>query len=117
MRRMHGNFSGLSPRIAIPQRVSKPIPPPPGPRPSPGAGDAPARGPLPPQPRHAVCHAGPARTGPHGADHGHRDVPGDGHDLLAPSDRGGAGAGGGVVRAMAMLAEVLALLNMGVLTS
>src|SRR5438128_819868 len=46
------------------------------------------------RPRHAVCHARPAGTGPHRVTHGHSDVPVDGDDVLAAGGRGGAGAGG-----------------------
>ena len=39
------------------------------------AGHAPTPGPLPPRPRHAVCHDRPAGAGPCCAVDGHRDVP------------------------------------------
>src|SRR5262249_9135082 len=70
---------------------------PPGPCPSRGAGHAPAHGPLPPGPRHALCRDRPARAGPHRASYGCCDVPRYGHDLLVTSDRSSAGAGGGPV--------------------
>ena len=57
-------------------------------------GMRPLQRPLPPRPRHAVCHDRPAGAGPRRALDGHRDVPGDGHDLLAAPDRGSTGAGG-----------------------
>ena len=44
----------------------------PGPRPGRGTRHAPAPGPLPPRPRHAVCHDRPAGAGPHRAVHRHR---------------------------------------------
>ena len=54
-------------------------------------------GPLPPRSGHAVCHDGPARAGSYGALDGLRDVPIDGHDLLATSDGGSTDAGGRVM--------------------
>src|SRR5262249_58891092 len=71
-----------------------------------------ASGPLPPGPRHAVCHDWPAGAGPHRVIYGHRDVHVDGHDVLAPADRSGTGAGGGTVMDYdAVLAHVLDLLQ------
>ena len=74
---------------------SRPSPLPPGPRPGRGAGHAPAPGPLPPRPGHAVCHRPgqqeQARAELSTAIEMYR---GHGDDLLAPGDRGGAGAGG-----------------------
>src|SRR5204863_350875 len=70
---------------------------PPGPGPGRRAGHAPAPGALPPRPRHAVCAARPARAGPNRTVDGDRHVPRYGDDLLAPGDRGGAGAGGGAM--------------------
>ena len=69
---------------------------------------APARGPLPPGARHAVCRDGPAGAGAHRAVHCHRAVPGHGHGILAAPGGGGTGAGGGAVKAAwaALLAGV-----------
>jgi hypothetical protein len=58
-----------------------------------------APGPLPPQPGPAVCHGGSAGTGPCCADHGSRDVPRHGHDVLAARGGGSSGTGGGQDRA------------------
>src|SRR5262249_30760898 len=73
---------------------------------------APAPGPLPPRARHAVCDDWPAGASPRRVVHGHRDVHVNGHDLLAASDRGDAGAGGGTLMDYdAVLTQVLALLQ------
>src|SRR5262249_14823746 len=83
-----------------------------GPGPGRGARYAPAPGALPPRPRHAVWHDRPARAGPHRVIYGHRNVPGHGDDPLAPTDRSGAGAGGGAVMDYdAVLAQVVTLLQ------
>src|SRR5262249_12700639 len=73
---------------------------------------APAAGPLPPGPRHAVCRDRPARAGPYRVVDGHRDVHVDGDDLLAPADRSGTSPGGGPVMDYdAVLAQVLDFLQ------
>src|SRR5262249_35982126 len=81
-----------------------------GPHPGRGTRHAPAPGPLPPRPRHAVRQDRTGRAGSHRVVHGHRDVRVDGHDLLAAPDRSGAGAGGGAeMDYEAALAKVLDL--------
>src|SRR5262249_22358713 len=66
----------------------------------------------PPQPGYAVCHGRPARAGPHRVIHGHRDVHVDGHDVLAPADRSGTGAGGRTLMDFtALRTQVIALLQ------
>ena len=65
-----------------------------GPRPGRRAGHAPAPGPLPPRPRHALSQAGKGRAGSCRPVCRHRAVPRYGHDLLAAPGGGGAGAGG-----------------------
>src|SRR5262249_11133956 len=74
---------------------------------------APPRGPLPPGPRHPVCHDRSARASPRRPVHRHGPVPRHGHGLLVTPGRGGAGAGGGAVKAAytALRAEVLDLLQ------
>ena len=85
---------------------------PPGLDPRRSPGHAPAPGPLPPRPRHAVCRDRPAGAGPYRAVDGYRDVSRYGDDLLAPGDRGGTGAGGdGVMDFYALCAQVIALLQ------
>ena len=68
-----------------------------GPRPGRGAGHASAPGPLPLRPGHAVCRHWPARAGPCRIVEGDRNVPRHVDDLMAATNRGGAGAGGRVM--------------------
>ena len=83
-----------------------------GPRPGRGTRHAPARGPLSPRPRDAVYRNRPAGAGACRVVDGDRDVSGHGDDLLAPGDRGDAGAGGGTVMDyQAIRAQVLAFLQ------
>ena len=63
-----------------------------------GTRHASAPGALPPWPRTAVCHNRPRGAGASRVLNRRCDVPSHGHDLLAAPDRGGAGAGGRVVR-------------------
>ena len=75
-------------------------------------GMRPLHGPLPPRPRHAVCHDRTPRRGPRRTVRRRRAVPRHGDDLLAAPGGGGAGAGGGVVMEFYdVLDQVVALLQ------
>ena len=77
-----------------PRRRSGRNPLPAGPRPGRRAGHAPARGPLPPRPRHAVSKIGRREQARAELSTAIDALPRHGDDLLAATGRGGAGTGG-----------------------